>query len=141
MNKLPECDRCQFYAHSNYTVCAVHPNGVLEKRCLDFREDPAADPQELWEPEGASYIDDTLILERTYYAGEEIVPPQRQLTAEEQWQILDSHPLFTGCCPRCSYQFPSHIPELIHFDCPVIYSKSAEILTNKGLYFVDVYTV
>jgi hypothetical protein len=115
---FPPCDRCQFYARSSYTVCAVHPKGVEEKRCLDFREDPKAEPQELWEPENARYIDENLVLERSYYNGEEIAPPQRQLTPEQQWQVLESHPLFTGHCPRCSYQFPSHVPELIHFDCP-----------------------
>jgi hypothetical protein len=76
-------DRCQFYAHSSYTVCAVHPNGVQEKSCIDFREDPNPNPQELWEPEGASYIDDNLVLERSYYNGEEIALPQRQLTPEQ----------------------------------------------------------
>ncbi len=48
----------------------------------DFREDPNAEPEELWEPEGTSYIDDELVLERSYYNGEEIPPPQRWLT---QW--------------------------------------------------------
>jgi hypothetical protein len=38
MNKLPECDRCQFYARSSYAVCAIHPYGVEEENCLDFRE-------------------------------------------------------------------------------------------------------
>ena len=118
MHKLPECDRCQFYARSSYAVCAVHPSGVQKENCLDFREEPRAEPQELWEPEGATYIDDTLVLERTYYNGEEIAPPQRQLTPEQQWQVLESHPLFTGLCPSCGYRFPSHVPELIHFDCP-----------------------
>ncbi len=46
----------------------------------DFREDPNAEPEELWEPEGTSYIDDELVLERSYYNGEEIPPPQRWLT-------------------------------------------------------------
>ena len=118
MNKLPECDRCQFNAHSSYTVCAVHPVGVDGDTCLDFREDPNAEPEELWEPEGASYIDDELVLECSCYNGEEIWQPQRQLAPEQQWHILETHPLFTGHCPSCGYQFPPHVPELVHFDCP-----------------------
>ncbi len=103
----------------SYTVCAVHPFGVDDSSCLDFREDPNAETDELWEPECASYINDELVLERSYYNGEEIPPPQQRLTTQEQWEILNTHPLFTGYCPRCKYQFPPHVPELIHFDCPV----------------------
>lgn len=107
MNKLPLCDRCLFNAHSPYTVCAIHPNGVQESTCLDFREDPNLEAEELWQPEGA-----------TYYNGELILPPKRQLTLEQQWQILNTHPFFTGVCPSCGYRFPCHVPELVHFDCP-----------------------
>ncbi len=118
MKKIPECDRCLFKAHSPHTVCAVHPFGVKDNSCLDFREDPNLEAEELWEPEGARYIDSDLVLERSYYNGEEIPPPQQRLTIEEQWEILNTHPLFTGHCPSCGYQFPPHVPELIHFDCP-----------------------
>ncbi len=107
MNRLPECDRCLFNARSPYTVCAVHPYGVDSLSCLDFREDPNAESEELWEPQGANY-----------YNGELILQPKRQLTPEQQWQILETHPLFTGHCPSCGYQFPCHVPELVHFDCP-----------------------
>jgi hypothetical protein len=106
MPKLPECDRCLLYAHNPHLVCAVHPLGVEGDSCLDFREDPNAETEELWEPEGASY-----------YAGELILHRPR-LTREEQWQILETHPLFTGVCPQCGYRFPGHIPDLVHFDCP-----------------------
>jgi hypothetical protein len=118
MNKLPECDRCQLYAHSPYTVCAVHPFGINGNSCLDFCQDPNAELEELWEPKGARYIDLELVLERSYYNGEEIRQPQQRLTLEEQWQILETHPFFTGVCPNCEYQFPYNVPELIHFDCP-----------------------
>jgi hypothetical protein len=119
MNRLPECDRCQLYARSPYIVCTVHPTGVDSDSCLDFRSNQNAESEELWEPEGARYINDELIVERSYYNGEEIRQPQRRLTLEEQWEILETHPFFTGHCPKCRYQFPSHVPELIHFDCPV----------------------
>ncbi|QXE26125.1 hypothetical protein B6N60_04856 [Richelia sinica FACHB-800] len=34
--------------------------------CMDFREDPKAEPVELWQPDGA-----------TYYNGELILQPQK----------------------------------------------------------------
>ena len=40
MPKLPECDRCLFCAHDYHLVCAIHPAGVEEDSCLDFRPDP-----------------------------------------------------------------------------------------------------
>lgn len=106
MPKLPECDRCLLYAHNPYLVCAVHPTGLETDSCIDFREDPNAEIEELWEPEGASYYNGELILHRP------------RLSKEEQLQILETHPLFTGVCPECGYRFPGHIPDLIHFDCP-----------------------
>jgi hypothetical protein len=118
MSKIPDCDRCLLYACSPYTVCTIHPTGVDSDSCLDFREDPNAEPEQLWEPEGASYVDEELVIERSYYNGEEIVPPKRLLTPEQQWKILDTHPLFTGHCPACGYRFSHHVPDLIHFDCP-----------------------
>jgi hypothetical protein len=118
MNKLPECSRCQLNAKSSYIICAVHPEGVNGNSCIDFREDPNAETDVLWEPVSANYIDGELVIERSYYNGEEISQPQQRLTREEQWEILNTHPLFTGHCPDCGYQFPAHIPELVHFDCP-----------------------
>lgn len=41
-HKLPECDRCLFYTSDPHLLCAVHPGGVSEEPCLDFREDPTA---------------------------------------------------------------------------------------------------
>ncbi len=40
-----ECDRCSYYAHSRYVVCALHPAGPTRPHCPDF------DSAELWEPE------------------------------------------------------------------------------------------
>ncbi|MHC5609574.1 MAG: nuclease A inhibitor family protein [Nostoc sp.] len=55
MAKLLICDRCLLYAHNPYLVCAVHLDGVDGDSCLDFREDPNIEPEELWQPEGATY--------------------------------------------------------------------------------------
>ncbi|MEM7712439.1 MAG: hypothetical protein AAF349_02400 [Cyanobacteria bacterium P01_A01_bin.68] len=93
MPRLPECDRCLLYAHDPHLVCAVHPSGPGGDSCLDFREDPSTDPLELWEPQGARYIDDELVIERTYYNGEEIRQPQQRWTREEQLELLNTHPI------------------------------------------------
>lgn len=50
MNKIPDCDRCQLYARTPYLICAVHPTGVESAPCPDFHLDPAAAPEELWQP-------------------------------------------------------------------------------------------
>ncbi len=105
MPKLPECSKCFLYAHDPHLVCAVHPEGVNDDSCLDFREDPNADPLELWEPEGARYIDGELHIKRTYYNGEEITQPPQLWIKEEKLELLDSHPMFTGFCPQCGHKF------------------------------------
>jgi len=69
MPKIPECDRCLLYARNPHLVCAVHPTGSDTDTCPDFRENPNAEPEELWEPEGASY-----------YGGELILQPQQRWT-------------------------------------------------------------
>ena len=63
MPKIHECSRCLLYARNPYLVCAVHPTGPNTNTCIDFRENPDADPDELWEPEGASYYNGELILQ------------------------------------------------------------------------------
>ncbi|HEY9737569.1 MAG TPA: hypothetical protein V6D06_14845 [Trichocoleus sp.] len=37
----------------------------------------------------------------TTYNGDRIPEVQQQLTPEQQLQLLDTHPLFTGRCPNC----------------------------------------
>jgi hypothetical protein len=44
LSKIPSCDRCRYYAHSPYLICAIHPFGVT-KSCRDF------ETAELWQPE------------------------------------------------------------------------------------------
>jgi hypothetical protein len=63
MPKIHECDRCLWYARNPYLVCAVHPTGSDTDTCPDFQENPNAEPDELWEPEGASYYNSELILQ------------------------------------------------------------------------------
>lgn len=63
--------------------------------------------EEQWEPEGASY-----------YNGELIVQPQQRWTREEQMELLDTHPMFTGRCPQCERPFPRYEKPPVHWDCP-----------------------
>ncbi|MDB9372340.1 hypothetical protein [Nodularia sphaerocarpa] len=116
MPKLPECDRCLLYAQNPYLICAVHPDGVDGDSCLDFREDPSAEPVELWEPEGARYIDNELVIDRTFYNGVEIIQPP-PLTTEHQLELLENHPLFTGFCPQCGAEFDRDYVSRVHWDC------------------------
>ncbi len=107
MPKTPDCDHCQFYAHDPHLVCAIHPNGVHGK-CLDFRQDPKqAGEEEQWSPDGYYWYDGELFPVR-----------QSTLTQEEQLQILDTHPIFTGKCPQCGHEFDRNNLPLIHWDCP-----------------------
>lgn len=107
MPKLPECDRCLLYAHNPHLICAVHPDGVDGNSCLDFREDPNIEPEELWQPEGA-----------TYYNGELILQPEQRWTREQQLELIDWHPMFTGKCPRCGAEFDRDWSARVHWDCP-----------------------
>ncbi|MEG4407207.1 hypothetical protein [Microcoleus sp. MON2_D5] len=106
MPKIPECDRCLLYARNPHLVCAVHPTGPNTNTCIDFREDPNTASEELWEPEGASYYNGELILQ----------PPQRW-TLEQQLELLDTHPLFTGRCPQCKMTYPKYETPPVHWDC------------------------
>ncbi|WP_414516063.1 hypothetical protein [Nostoc sp. PCC 9305] len=106
MPKLPECDCCLLYSHNPHFICTVHPNGSVADRCLDFRENPNAEPVELWEPEGA-----------TYYNGELIVQPQQRWTQQQKLELLDWHPMFTGRCPQCSAEFDRDWSARVHWDC------------------------
>ena len=98
--------RCLLYARNPHLVCAVYPAGPNTNTCIDFRENPNAEPEELWEPEGASY-----------YNGELILQPRQQWTPEQQLELLDTHPLFTGRCPRCERLFPQYETPPVHWDC------------------------
>lgn len=91
----PECDRCLYNAHTPYLLCTVHPEGVKEN-CLDFKPDPKVQDEDFWSPIGYSWYDGNLVANR----------PSR-LTTEQQIEILDNHPLFTGVCPNCHHRYVS----------------------------------
>jgi hypothetical protein len=128
MPKIPQCDRCQFYSQDYQIVCAVHPGGPASDTCLDFCPDPqlegkqfvdflgigeayenpySNDPnQEQWEPEAASY-----------YNGELILQPRQRWTQQQQLELLDWHPMFTGRCPSCGASFDRDWSARVHWDC------------------------
>ena len=84
----------------------MHPTGPNTNTCPDFQENPDAEPEELWEPEGASY-----------YNGELILQPRQRWTPEQQLDLLDTHPLFTGRCPRCQMTDPQYETPPVDWDC------------------------
>lgn len=107
--KLDCCDLCRFYSRSPYLVCAEYPAGVEGDSCPDFRlvlrERPIPEG-EPWQPLGASYYGDDLVLD-----------PVQRLSLEQQLEMLDVHPLFTGRCPNCERPIPQAVPGQIHWDC------------------------
>lgn len=117
MAKLYYCDRCQLCAHSPDLVCGLYPEGVEGDNCLDFRpsfkpvagvDDPLA-----WYSGGEWSPD-----EISYYAGDLIFNPGRMHSpsVDEQNQLLDSHPLFTGRCPHCEMPIQQTDPPRVHCD-------------------------
>jgi len=111
--KLDCCDRCRFYAHHPLLVCGVHPMGVDGGHCPDFELDLTIPDDEAvawygeqWQPEGASYYGDDLVLE-----------PVQQMTMAQRLDLLDSHPLFTERCPHCEMPLRQMEPPRIHWDC------------------------
>ena len=106
MPKISQCDRCLLYRSK---TCSIHPNGFKGDRCLDFRPDPNAQQEddEPWAPQGYSWY------------GNELIPNLKpKLTPEQQLELLDNHPFFTGVCPNCGYRYPKDNPPAVHWDCP-----------------------
>jgi hypothetical protein len=91
-------------------VCAVHPDGVDGDRCPDFLLDPEF--KELWSPIGFTFIDDQLYRMPIVYD----VDFEPTLERSQQWEILNSHPFFTGVCPNCGGSYPHNV-KIIHYDC------------------------
>ncbi|MEC4818038.1 MAG: hypothetical protein SAK29_32925 [Scytonema sp. PMC 1069.18] len=81
--------------------------------------------EEQWEPEGATYIGGELVIERedisepSFYNGEEIIQPRQMWTQQQQMELLDKHPMFTGKCPSCGYEYDRDYTARVHWDCPV----------------------
>lgn len=93
------------------------PDGVDNDFCPYFAPDPDALIEELWEPEGARYMGDELVIERVTYNGEEIIQPRQLWTQQQQLELVDTHPLFTGRCPECGAEFDRDYTSRVHWDC------------------------
>ena len=122
-HKLPECDCCQFYTGNTLLLCPVHPNGIKQDQCLDFREDETAarrwkqflgldwvsevglEDEHLWLNSSEEELE-----ESSYYNGESITSPKQRWSREQQTHLLDWHPMFTGRCPEC--EMPMEQPDL-----------------------------
>jgi hypothetical protein len=98
MSKSLPCDRCLNNAHSNYLVCAIHPKGIDGEVCPDF----ADDGQELWCPDGYRFDQQHQLVKLPVTYETDHVPT---LTRAQQYQILMTHPMFTGLCPQCRYEY------------------------------------
>ena len=138
MPKIPDCDRCLYYANDYHLLCAAHPYDPDGDTCSDFNPNP--------ELQGKRYIDFLGLLQQagvnldsnesfsnpfnlepdgelwepegaTYYAGELILQPQKRWTQQEQLELLGTHPIFTGCCPACNRQFLQGDRPPVHWDC------------------------
>lgn len=111
--KISDCDSCQFYANNPHIVCAIHPSGIDDSYCIDYRPKPSQKLKEFWQPVGWQFTDDGDILRRlTYPVGNNPRP-----NLEQSWEILRTHPMFTEHCPNCNYKFDMKNPP-VHFDCP-----------------------
>ncbi|PZO50930.1 MAG: hypothetical protein DCF15_15295 [Phormidesmis priestleyi] len=90
MPKIPECDRCQYFLHSPYIVCAVNPFGPASLTCEDFSAIAQADAEISRHPLGGGY-----------YLGDWVPHPFPAIVTDTQVALLDWHPQFTGHCPEC----------------------------------------
>jgi hypothetical protein len=97
------CQSCQLFSGflgDEYPVCGIFPLGPKEIPCPDF-----AEVAEECVPVGGAYYNGVLVLDTPAY-----------LTTEERLELIDTHPLFTGKCPKCRFVFTER-PE-IYWDCP-----------------------
>ncbi|MFN3926731.1 MAG: hypothetical protein ACK4QL_05285 [Pseudanabaenaceae cyanobacterium] len=87
MRQGKQCNNCDFYAHSPFLVCALHPAGPETVPCPDFES------AELWQPEcPEDFLDQQL--------------------GDFFW-----HPLFTGRCPECGTPFSRLKLPPLHWVC------------------------
>lgn len=120
MPKIPDCDRCRFYEGNPYIVCANFPSGPGDDFCPHFALDPDGNQRNCGNRKEPRFVNGDLVIGRdlSFYNGEEIIQPRQRWTPEEQLDLLDSHPMFTGRCPQCEVTFPRYDKPPVHWDCP-----------------------
>jgi len=102
----PQCGRCLYNTRNPHLPCAVHAYKVVDDQCPDFKQDTLLPLEEWWEPEGASY-----------YANELVIEPLQRWTREQKLRLLDWHPLFTGRCSHCEQPITQTHPARVYWDC------------------------
>jgi predicted RNA-binding Zn-ribbon protein involved in translation (DUF1610 family) len=50
-----------------------------------------------------------------YYGGELVLQPEHYLTTAERLEMLNTHPFFTGICPKCGETIAG--AALVDYDC------------------------
>ncbi|MBN8561059.1 MAG: hypothetical protein J0L70_11080 [Leptolyngbya sp. UWPOB_LEPTO1] len=103
---LSQCDRCLYNTRNPYLPCTVHPIRITDDRCPDFKLDATLPADEWWEPEGASYSGNELVINTI-----------QRWTREQQIALLNWHPMFTGRCPNCERTMLQTQPARVHWDC------------------------
>lgn len=53
----------------------------------------------------------------SYYAGELVLNPQRHLSRQKQLELLETHPLFTGRCPKCGHELDEQNQSAFEWYC------------------------
>ncbi|MBD1851020.1 hypothetical protein H6F87_13520 [Cyanobacteria bacterium FACHB-502] len=120
----PQCRFCEFYTHSLYLRCTLHPLGLESEDCLDFVAIAPRSRQRRIAPKGeglgtaqTSEVEEQWqLVGAAYYKGELVLQARRR-TLTEQLELLDTHPLFTGRCPNCELLIVSVHPVQVHWDC------------------------
>ena len=62
------------------------------------------------------------LLSYSWYGDELISNKSPRYTRSEQMKILDTHPFFTGLCPKCGFKFSKN-KNFIGYKCPVCASN------------------
>jgi hypothetical protein len=103
IRRWTECQRCQLFSGflgDEFPVCGIFPLGPSQIPCPDF-----AEVTEDCVPVGGAYYNGKLILDSAGY-----------LTTAERLELIETHPLFTGICPKCKKAIAGS--NRIHWDCP-----------------------
>ena len=92
-----QCDRCQFFAFSEFLVCSLHPSGPRDlQHCSDF--DPWPDGKIFWAPVGSGFYE---VAEAEDF---QLNRARTSLSLMEQLEKIEAHPIFSGRCPQCGHK-------------------------------------
>lgn len=115
MSKLPKCDRAQHNVCCRDRDRAVQSNGVG----VEFVPSALHDCDRSLNDVPNEMLDEENLSDRKpagVYNGELILQPQQRFDWQQQLNLLDWHPLFTGRCPNCERSMATEASRL-HWDC------------------------